>query len=158
MTKPSANITIRHARRDDAETIAGFNRAMAWETEAHVMDEAISRAGVIGLFDAPHYGFYLLAESSGEVVGSLLVTFEWSDWRNGLIWWIQSVYVRPPWRRQGVYRSLYQQVKHLAAAHGGVRGFRLYVEKNNAVAQRTYTDLGMREADYLLFEDMVSKD
>ena len=154
MNDPNA-LSIRLATREDAETLAAFNRAMAWETEHHVMDEHASIAGVNGLFAAPHYGFYLVAESAGQVVGSLLVTFEWSDWRNGLVWWIQSVYVQPQWRRQGVYRRLYQQVKQLAAAQGGVRGFRLYVEKNNHAAQRTYTELGMREAEYLLFQEMM---
>ena len=154
MNDPKA-VRIRRAIREDAEAIAGFNRAMAWETEGYGMDENASRAGVNGLFAAPHYGFYLVAEAADEVVGSLLITFEWSDWRNGLVWWIQSVYVQPHWRRQGIYRRLYQQVKQLAAVQGGVRGFRLYVEKNNHAAQRTYAELGMREADYFLFQEMI---
>ena len=83
-----------------------------------------------------------------------MITYEWSDWRNGLIWWIQSVYVRPDWRRQGIYRRLYEQIQQLARQNSSVRGLRLYVEKDNTIAQRTYCALGMYKSDYLLFEEM----
>jgi ribosomal protein S18 acetylase RimI-like enzyme len=107
---------------------------------------------VAGLLRQPQYGFYLVAEATGTVVAALLITFEWSDWRNGPLWWLQSVYVQPAWRRRGVYRRLYTTVKELARAKGTVRGLRLYVERENHIAQQTYQALGMREAPYRLFE------
>lgn len=149
------NVTIRRAAASDLPAIVAFNQAMAWETERRELPADIISPGVEGLFNAPQYGFYLVAEGNQEVVGSLMVTFEWSDWRDGLIWWIQSVYVQPDWRRRGIYRALYQHTKTLGAAQGSVRGFRLYVEKDNEVAQRTYARLGMRESDYKLFEEML---
>ena len=97
----------------------------------------------------------MVACHSDEIIGSLLVTFEWSDWRNGVIWWIQSVYVQPEWRRRGVYRMLYEHTKTLAEAQGKVRGFRLYVEKENRIAQQTYLSLGMQASDYLLYEEII---
>lgn len=151
----TAMIRVRRAVAADLEHIVAFNQAMAWETERRALSAATLLPGVEGLFYAPQYGFYLVAEATGRVVGSLMVTFEWSDWRNGLIWWIQSVYVTADWRRRGVYRALYEHVRELAAAQGSVRGFRLYVEKDNLTAQRTYTRLGMRESDYRLFEEMT---
>ncbi len=147
------SIRIRRAVAADLDRVVAFNQAMARETEGRALADEVIRAGVEGLFYAPHYGFYLVAEAAGQAVGSLMVTFEWSDWRNGLIWWIQSVYVQPDWRRHGIYRRLYRHVKQLAEAQGSVRGFRLYVEKDNAIAQRTYASLGMRESDYRLFEE-----
>ena len=148
-------VIIRRAAAADLAAIVAFNQAMAWETERRELPADVISPGVEGLFNAPQYGFYLVAAAAAEVVGSLMVTFEWSDWRDGLIWWIQSVYVRPEWRRRGIYRDLYQHAKSLGAAQGSVRGFRLYVEKDNVVAQRTYASLGMRESDYKLFEEMI---
>ncbi len=95
----------------------------------------------------------MVAEHGGRVVGCLMVTNEWSDWRNGIFWWIQSVYVEAGWRRKGVYRRLYDYVRALALADPGVCGFRLYVEKENAVAQATYESLGMKATDYLVYEE-----
>ena len=101
------------------------------------------------------YGFYLVAESDdGEIAGGLMVTFEWSDWRNGCFWWIQSVYVMPAFRRQGIYRDLYGYVRKMAEERGGVCGFRVYVEKDNVSAKETYRKLGMEECDYRMFEGM----
>ena len=148
-------IRIRRAVAADLNRIVAFNQAMARETESRELADATIRPGVEGLFYSPQYGFYLVAEAAGSVIGSLMVTFEWSDWRNGVIWWIQSVYVQPDWRRHGIYRRLYRHVKQLAEAQGSVRGFRLYVEKDNTIAQRTYASLGMRESDYRLFEEML---
>lgn len=147
-------IRVRRAVAGDLDRIVTFNQAMARETENRELADATIRPGVEGLFYSPQYGFYLVAEAAGSVVGSLMVTFEWSDWRNGLIWWIQSVYVQSDWRRHGIYRRLYRHVKQLAEAQGSVRGFRLYVEKGNTIAQRTYASLGMHESDYRLFEEM----
>jgi ribosomal protein S18 acetylase RimI-like enzyme len=109
---------------------------------------------VRGLLEQPAAGFYLLAESAPRIVGSLLVTKEWSDWRNGDFWWIQSVYVHPDFRRQGVYKRLYLHVQELAAQDPKVCGFRLYVERENARAQATYRALGMQETRYLVFEEL----
>lgn len=148
-------VNIRRAVAADLATIVAFNQAMARETERRELAADAISPGVEGLFYAPQYGFYLVAEAAGEIGGSLMVTFEWSDWRNGLIWWIQSVYVQPAWRRRGIYRKLYQHVKMLAAAQGSVRGFRLYVERTNHIAQRTYASLGMVESDYKLYEEMI---
>lgn len=152
----NAPISVRRALAEDLPHIISFNQAMAWETENKHLPEDTIRPGVENLFQAPNYGFYLVAANSEEVTGSLMITFEWSDWRNGLIWWIQSVYVKPEWRRRGIYRQLYQHVKTLAEQDGSVRGFRLYVEKENEIAQETYFELGMVDSGYKLFEEMVN--
>lgn len=147
-------LKIRLATIDDAGTLVQFNQAMASETEGKELTDAVLRPGVEGLFARPEYGFYLIAEpadGSGDPAGSLMVTYEWSDWRNGLFWWIQSVYVTPDWRRRGVYTALYDYVKELASAEN-ICGFRLYVEKDNVAAQQTYKRLGMAETHYLMFE------
>jgi ribosomal protein S18 acetylase RimI-like enzyme len=156
----SNDFTVRRATMADIPAIVEFNRAMARETEDKDLAEAILRPGVEGLLAHPEFGFYLVAESTDEqrcTVGSLMITYEWSDWRNGLFWWIQSVYVTPDWRRRGVYRAMYDQVKNLAAAEG-VCGFRLYVEKQNHAAQRTYEQLGMAETHYLMYETLAADD
>ena len=128
---------------------------MARETEGKELPYEVIAPGVTGLIHHPEYGFYLVAEAQAQTVGSLLVTYEWSDWRNGLLWWIQSVYIPLGWRRCGVYSKLYETAKTLAEEAGNVRGFRLYVERNNLTAQRTYSALGMKENHYLLFEEML---
>lgn len=152
---------LRLAEARDAQTLVEFNRAMARETEAKDLAVDVLTAGVENLLRSPQYGFYVVAEyysgeqeNHGEVVASLMVTYEWSDWRDGLFWWIQSVYVKPRFRRQGVYRRLYEFVKSSAAAARDVRGFRLYVEKENRIAQQTYEQLGMTETHYKMFEEM----
>ena len=153
-------ISVRPAEARDVRALVEFNRAMARETEGRELDAGVLIRGVEGLLREPRYGFYAVAEcrppaGAPGTVGSLMVTYEWSDWRNGLFWWIQSVYVRPDWRRRGVYRRLYEFVKTRAAATGGVRGFRLYVERENRVAQQTYASLGMEETHYRMFEELV---
>ena len=148
-------VRTRLAVADDAATLAGFNQAMALETEAKVLPDAVALPGVEeALRDAVH-GFYVVADTGDEIVGSLLVTYEWSDWRNGRIWWIQSVYVRPGHRRRGVYRALHEFVRARARSTGGVVGLRLYVERDNAAAQRTYAALGMHETPYLVYEETL---
>ncbi|MEJ7618171.1 MAG: GNAT family N-acetyltransferase [Pyrinomonadaceae bacterium] len=122
-------LKIRLAEAGDAPSIVEFNQAMAHETEGKELAPEVLAAGVAALLGDARYGFYLIAEADAEVVGCLMITYEWSDWRDGLFWWIQSVYVRPEHRGRGVYRSLYADVKRRAAETGGVRGFRLYVEK-----------------------------
>jgi GNAT superfamily N-acetyltransferase len=144
-------ISLRDASRADLESLVEFNAAMAWETEQKRLDLAILRPGVAAVFDAPQRGFYRVAERAGAVVGGLLVTFEWSDWRCGDWWWIQSVYVRPEARGHGVFGALYRDIAERARAARAV-GLRLYVERDNQRAQRTYAALGMDETAYRLFE------
>ena len=145
---------IRIAESRDAAFIVECNTAMALETEDKALDRGLLSQGVRGLLENPQWGFYLVAESKGAPAGCLLITTEWSDWRNGLFWWVQSVYVKPAFRRQGVYRGLYGHVKTLARSQKNVIGFRLYVEKDNAAAQKAYRALGMSETDYRLFEEV----
>lgn len=146
--------TIRKAVFNDAAVIAEFNQSMAWETEDKQLIPDLVLAGVNSLLANPAYGFYLVAEIEGQVVGSLMITTEWSDWRNGVFWWVQSVYIRREFRRQGIYRKLYAAVKALSAEQGNVCGFRLYVEKDNQNAQATYRGLGMQATDYLIYEEL----
>ena len=142
------------AAASDAEALAGFNAAMALETERKVLLADVIRAGVQHLLGHPEMGFYVIAESGGEAAGALMVTNEWSDWRNGNFWWIQSVYVRPEFRRRGVYRQLYQWLHARAAKDRSVCGFRLYVERDNVRAQSTYRTSGMDETRYIVFEEL----
>jgi len=146
-------LTIRAAQASDAETIAQFNEQIAQETEGKTLDPETIRTGVRALLDDPDRGFYLLAERGGRVVGSLMVTTEWSDWRNGTFWWVQSVYVHPTARRQGVYSSLYAEAKGRADDADHVCGLRLYVDKDNSVARETYEALGMTQTSYRMYEE-----
>lgn len=148
-------VTIRLAEIQDAGTIAEFNRRMARETEHKELDGTVLARGVARVFEEARRGFYLVAEADGEVVGQLMVTFEWSDWRDGWFWWVQSVYVRPDHRRRGVFQTLYQATLDRARAAGDVVGVRLYVERDNATAQATYRHLGMGDAGYLVWEIML---
>ncbi|HEX6411677.1 MAG TPA: GNAT family N-acetyltransferase [Burkholderiales bacterium] len=144
---------IRLATSADAAVLVEFNAAMALETEGKNLLPEVIGAGVRGLLDNPVAGFYVLAETE-RVVAALMITKEWSDWRNGSFWWIQSVYVRPEARRQGVYRRLYRHVQEMAAKDPQVCGFRLYVERENSAAQAAYAALGMKETRYLVFEEL----
>ncbi len=149
---------IRPGEPKDVCEIAAFNRRMAQETESVILNSETVLAGVRGMVDHPERGFYLVAETGPAnepfIVAALMVTTEWSDWRNGLFWWIQSVYVLPDFRRRGLYRALYDHVKRLADLDQRVCGFRLYVEKDNHIAQSTYRALGMSETPYRLFEQI----
>ena len=138
----------------DTDVLVEFNRALARETEDRALPVGRLRRGVAAVFADSARGFYLVAEKGGEVVGALMVTFEWSDWHNGQYWWIQSVYVRPAFRRGGVYRALHRAVKARARRCPEVCGFRLYVERDNRVAQAVYRRLGMAETRYLVYEEM----
>jgi GNAT superfamily N-acetyltransferase len=144
------DLTIRAATPADEEVVARFNAALALESEHKQLHEPTLRAGVRALLADRHKGFYTLAERGGEVVGQTLITFEWSDWRNGWYWWIQSVYVRADARRAGVFRALFAHLKAKALADTEVIGLRLYVERDNDRARRTYTELGMIEEPYFL--------
>ena len=149
---------IREALPKDADAIAGYNTDMARETEGKSLDPGIIGAGVAALLADATKGRYWVAESDGQVIGQLMITYEWSDWRNGNVWWIQSVYVHPEWRRQGVFGALYQHVKSLAATDPEVIGLRLYVEENNVRARQTYEALGMVHPKYLVMEAMFDPD
>ncbi len=146
------DLTVRRSKPSDLPTIVDFNAAMALETEGLELDRAVLRKGVSAVIEEPSRGFYVLAESDGRVVGQTMITFEWSDWRNGPFWWIQSVYVAPPYRRRGVYSALYRHVLEQARQSGEVRGIRLYVERENMVAQEVYFRLGMKKAAYEMYE------
>ena len=148
----SGSIRIRLAAAGDADTIIGFAAAMALETERKVLLPEVIGKGVHHLLAHPGMGFYVMAECEGEVAGSLMVTTEWSDWRNGNFWWVQSVYVRSAARRRGVFRALFEHVHQAARADGRVIGLRLYVERENQVAQKTYQNMSMKPAGYLVFE------
>ena len=154
-SNPSWSIATRVAVAEDAATLAGFNRAMALETESKSLPMETLLPAVQAVLRDPRHGFYLVADSGNEIAGSLLVTFEWSDWRNGRMWWIQSVYVRPAHRRRGVYRALHEAVRERARAAGDVVGVRLYVERENVAAQRTYAALGMAETPYRVYEELL---
>lgn len=143
---------IRTANTSDSATIARFNAAMALESEDVKLDPEVLTAGVAAALADPGKAFYLLSELDGVPAGQLMVTYEWSDWRNGWIWWIQSVYVAPSHRRKGVYRGLYRRLEELAAEEGNVRGIRLYVMRENLGAKMTYESLGMRHSEYDLYE------
>ena len=145
---------IRLAVAGDADAMVLFNQAMAMETEGKQLDPTILRSGVEAVFTDPSKGFYAVAEDGGEIVGGLMVTSEWSDWRNGWFWWIQSVYVIPEHRGKGIYGQLYDFVKSLASQRGDICGYRLYVEKENERAQKVYEKLGMEETYYLMYEEM----
>ncbi|PKG76199.1 GNAT family N-acetyltransferase [Shewanella sp. Choline-02u-19] len=144
---------IRKGQSTDLQALINFNQAMALETEDLALDTDVLTKGVHTLLTSPEKGFYLVAEVNGEIAGSLMVTFEWSDWRAKDYYWIQSVYIRPENRRQGIYNNLYQAVKDIAAQNGGAASFRLYVEQDNTKAQQTYSALGMEQSYYLMYEE-----
>ncbi|HVN43487.1 MAG TPA: GNAT family N-acetyltransferase [Steroidobacteraceae bacterium] len=146
------NLTVRSAEFRDLEFIARGNAAMALETEHRSLDEYTVRRGVLAAFEEPARGRYFVVETDGRVVGQLLITYEWSDWRNGAFWWIQSVYVLPEARRSGAFRALYQHVEGLARRTPEVCGLRLYVELDNERAQATYRRCGMVDAGYRVME------
>ena len=149
-----ASLKIRRATKRDAEHLVAFNRAMALETEGKDLWPRVIAAGVRNLLRRPDSGFYSVAELGGEVIAAVMVTKEWSDWRNGDFWWIQSVYVRPEYRRRGVYRQMYAYLRKRAIASQAVVGFRLYVEQNNRRAQSTYRASGMERTHYLVYEHL----
>ena len=146
------DIQIRRATLADAGRIADHNQAMARETENIQLDPERLRLGVDAVLRDTAKGFYTVAEAEAQVVGQMMVTFEWSDWRNGTFWWVQSVYVEPAYRRRGVYRRLYEHVLNAAKDRRDVCGVRLYVDKDNRTAQQVYQRLGMNSAQYAMYE------
>jgi len=149
-----SEVNYRRAVIADAATIVEFQIAMARETEDVELDREVCTKCQVAVFADPQHGFYLVGEQDGHVVVSTMITYEWSDWRNGVVWWIQSVYVAPEARGQGVYKGLYRYVQTLANADAGVRGIRLYVDTRNARAQQVYARLGMNGEHYQVFEWM----
>ncbi len=145
-------ITIRPASESDAAVIAEFNSLMARETENKSLPAERIARGVEAILDDPSKGVYFVAEENAQVVGQLMITYEWSDWRNGNFWWIQSVYVMEDYRGKGVFKSLYNHVMNLAKGRKDVCGMRLYVEKHNERAQQTYEKLGMKKSAYEMYE------
>ncbi len=145
-------IRIRKAQADDLETIVDFNIDLADESEGVELDRERLRSGVQNALRDDRRAFYLIAESGGSVSGQLMVTFEWSDWRNAEFWWLQSVFVRPEFRRQGVLKALYARVLELAADQG-VCGVRLYVEHSNLGAKSAYRSFGLEPTIFEMYED-----
>lgn len=145
---------IRLAEPRDLETLVTYNVALASETEGRQLERSRLRSGVESILADSAKGFYVVMEHrpTGKIIGQLLVTFEWSDWRNAVFWWLQSVYVHKEWRRQGVFKTLYDYVLAEGKRRGNVAGIRLYVEQDNAVAQQVYTQAGLSTASYKVFE------
>lgn len=150
-------VRIRRAEKTDVDTIADFNIEMARETENIVLPRPRLVDGVKALLEDVSKGFYVMAELDGKPVGQVMITYEWSDWRNGTFWWIQSVYVRPQYRRMGVFRALFHHIKLIAEETTDVCGLRLYVEQGNHTAKQAYESLGMEESHYDLREIMLSE-
>lgn len=148
---PPEPVEVRFARPDEAVTIADFNVRLALESEGLALDPPTVRAGVEALLADPSKGVYLVAEAGGRLVGQLMLTVEWSDWRNGPVYWLQSVYVAADARGSGVFRALWERA--LATARGaGARAVRLYVDEHNRDAQEVYRRIGMRDSGYRVFE------
>lgn len=143
---------IRKARPADALVIADFNRHLAQETESLLLDPATVKRGVRAMLNDPAKGIYFVAEERDVVIGQLLITYEWSDWRNGHFWWIQSVYVAQNYRRSGVFGALFDHIRKLAKSKRAVCGLRLYVESSNRRAQRVYERFGMSPRHYKIYE------
>lgn len=147
-------ISLRPATREDAGIILEFQLRMARETEDISLDKLIVSKGISSLFEDPGKGEYYVAEYKGTVIGCFLITYEWSDWRNGVVWWLQSVYVDSDHRRLGVFRKMYEYIMKTISDDPGIVGLRLYVEKNNERAQKVYRSLGMNGDHYTVFEKM----
>lgn len=147
-----SEIRIREAAEADANTLAEYNRALALESEDRVLPADRVRRGVVHLLANRDLGIYYVAEADGAIVGQLGLTFEWSDWRNGMFWWIQSVYVHPDWREKGVFSALFRHVLDAARADGLICGLRLYAERDNDTALAVYRHLGMEITDYRMLE------
>ena len=150
----ATDVSVREAQEDDLEILINNNKALADETESIKLNSNILKKGIIKALKREEC-HYFVAIVNGGVVGQLMITYEWSDWRNGVIWWIQSVYVKPNYRKQGIFRALFQHVESMAKINQQVKALRLYVMHNNDVGQRTYQSLGMNDSGYILFEKEV---
>ena len=148
-------MNIRVAHREDIDALVEFNHAMAIETEGLRLDRDTLRRGVEAVFADEEKGFYVVSVLGDAIVGGLMVTYEWSDWRNAWFWWIQSVFIKPEARGQKLYRQMYEFVKRSASDADNVCGFRLYVENDNFHAQKVYDAVGMHASHYLMYEEEV---
>ena len=148
-------MNIRIAHREDTDALIEFNHAMALETEGKMLERETLRPGVEAVFSDEKKGFYVVATDDDTILGGLMVTYEWSDWRNAWFWWIQSVFIKPEARGQGLYSRMYGFVKERAAEAGNVCGFRLYVENDNFHAMKVYDAVGMHASHYLMYEEEV---
>ena len=147
-----STVSYRKARASDAAVIVAFQVTMAMETERLRLDPTVVRKGVARVFRDPKMGHYFVATHGGKVIASVLVLKEWSDWRNGEVWWIHSLYVLPEFRRAGVFRGLYTLLRKRVLKSRSARGLRLYVDRSNLRAQKAYRKVGMSDEHYLLFE------
>jgi GNAT superfamily N-acetyltransferase len=153
----SIDLIIRQADLSDAAVVAEFNLRLAEETEdLHLGPDCVAK-GVAAILADPSKGVYYVAEAEREVVGQVMITYEWSDWRNGNLWWLQSVYVRKDFRRKGVFRALFKHLQELAANRGDVCGLRLYMHSENGRARNSYQQLGMKPTKYEVFEMELNK-
>ncbi len=152
MTNPAFTLFIRPATPADLPTIADFNSRLAWETEHKRLDPPTIERGVSRALASPALCRYFVAEQGGQIVGQAMITLELTDWRDGVLWWLQSVYVLESHRGQGVFKALFHHIQGLAEADPEVRGLRLYVERDNGRAQRVYEQLGMQPSGHLVYE------
>ena len=147
-------ITIRKAAPADIETLIHFQQRLAVETESVQLDRDVLQKGIEAMFADPAKGRYYVAELDGEIAGCHMITYEWSDWRNGMVWWLQSVYIKESFRKRGVFKAMYENLMKMIAVDNRVSGLRLYVEKSNHRAQETYRAMGMNGDHYIVFEKM----
>jgi GNAT superfamily N-acetyltransferase len=150
-------ITIRPSKREDVPVLANFQQLLAAETENVQLNTDVVSAGMRALFEDPSKGVYYVAESEDNIIGCYLITYEWSDWRNGMVWWLQSVYVTARHRKQGVFKSMYDHIIETISEDPNILGLRLYVDKTNTRAQQVYASMGMNGDHYTVFEWMEKK-
>jgi len=156
--KDSMHIEIREAQLSDLDQIVRFQIEMAWETEQYRLDPPTVLKGVETALSDHQLGTYYVAVVGNKVAGSLLTTYEWSDWRNGMVLWIQSVYIDSPYRKRGIYASLYSYIQTIVKSDETLKGIRLYVDESNTTAREVYSRLGMNGEHYRVFEWMKVSD
>lgn len=154
----TSSLKVRASRMDDLPDLVDFQIRMALETEDLQLERPVVEKGAEAIFENPLLGHYVVCEDENELVGCLLITYEWSEWRNGLILWVQSVYVVPEYRKKGVFKKLYQHIQNSSMADERIRGIRLYVDSKNLPAKSVYERLGMKSGHYEVFEWMKSFD
>ncbi len=147
-------ITIRKATIADIPFLVAFQQKLAQETENVTLDNVILHKGMQAMFDDPSKGFYNVVEDNGVVIGCHMITYEWSDWRNGLVWWLQSVYVIESYRKQGIFKLMYENIVRIIQNDPSLIGLRLYVDKTNARAMKVYESMGMNGEHYTVYEWM----
>ncbi|NOZ33732.1 MAG: GNAT family N-acetyltransferase [Chlorobi bacterium] len=147
-------MNFREAKPEEYKVIAGFQEKMAWETEHFKLNTDTVLKGVKAVFEDSSKGKYYIIEEDGKIIASLLTTYEWSDWRNNFVIWIQSVYVLPEYRKKGIFNLMYSEIKKVVKNNPNYSGIRLYVDKTNMNAQKVYTKIGMQGEHYSLFEEM----